>query len=155
MDGDQNLSDLFDDSECDIFGILEALEGGGGGGGGGNSGITSKFNDNINNQTAKIATTITTTTSDEITGLVSEEGKKRKLISQKSTGSSATLQEEETIENKISHITVERNRRKQMNEHLSVLRTLMPCFYAKRVRHTHFYFYLFFRSFHILFSKLY
>lgn len=153
MDGDQNLSDLFDDSECDIFGILEALEGGGGGGG--NSGITSKFNDNINNQTATIATTITTTTSDEITGLVSEEGKKRKLISQKSTGSCATLQEEETIENKISHITVERNRRKQMNEHLSVLRTLMPCFYAKRVRHTHFYFYLFFRSFHILFSKLY
>ncbi|XP_015068041.1 transcription factor SPEECHLESS [Solanum pennellii] len=132
MDGDQNLSDLFDDSECDIFGILEALEGGGGGGGGGNSGITSKFNNNTNNQTTTITTTTTTTTSDEITGLVSEEGRKRKLISQKSTGSSATLQEEETIENKISHITVERNRRKQMNEHLSVLRTLMPCFYAKR-----------------------
>ncbi|TMW94729.1 hypothetical protein EJD97_009880 [Solanum chilense] len=132
MDGDQNLSDLFDDSECDIFGILEALEGGGGGGGGGNSGITSKFHNNTNNQTTTITTTTTTTTSDEITGLVSEEGRKRKLISQKSTGSSATLQEEETIENKISHITVERNRRKQMNEHLSVLRTLMPCFYAKR-----------------------
>ncbi|KAF8379667.1 hypothetical protein HHK36_029111 [Tetracentron sinense] len=33
---------------------------------------------------------------------------------------------------KISHITVERNRRKQMNEHLSVLRSLMPCFYVKR-----------------------
>ncbi|KAL8199764.1 hypothetical protein R6Q57_013332 [Mikania cordata] len=33
---------------------------------------------------------------------------------------------------KVSHITVERNRRKQMNEHLSVLRSLMPCFYAKR-----------------------
>lgn len=32
-----------------------------------------------------------------------------------------------------SHITVERNRRKQMNEHLSVLRALMPCFYVKRV----------------------
>lgn len=35
---------------------------------------------------------------------------------------------------KVSHITVERNRRKQMNEHLSVLRSLMPCFYVKRVR---------------------
>lgn len=35
---------------------------------------------------------------------------------------------------KTSHIAVERNRRKQMNEHLSVLRSLMPCFYAKRVR---------------------
>ncbi|URE28840.1 Helix-loop-helix DNA-binding domain [Musa troglodytarum] len=35
-------------------------------------------------------------------------------------------------EQKTSHIAVERNRRKQMNEHLSVLRSLMPCFYAKR-----------------------
>ncbi|XP_060203799.1 transcription factor SPEECHLESS [Lycium barbarum] len=133
MDGDQSLSDFFEDSECDIFSILEALEG-------------------------PTTTTTTTTTSDEINGLVSEEGKKRKLISQKSTGSSGTLQEyylEETEadtpsskrqkvagvtsgiednqqENRISHITVERNRRKQMNEHLSVLRSLMPCFYAKR-----------------------
>ncbi|KAE8682351.1 Detected protein of unknown function [Hibiscus syriacus] len=30
---------------------------------------------------------------------------------------------------RMSHITVERNRRKQMNEHLSVHRSLMPCFY--------------------------
>ncbi|PHT53296.1 Transcription factor SPEECHLESS [Capsicum baccatum] len=159
MDGDQNLSDLFEDSECDIFSILDALEGGGGGGGG----SYSEFN---NNNTTITITTTTTTTSDEITGLVSEEGRKRKLVSQKSTGSSATLQEysEETDqadtpsnkrqnfagvkscgiiegnntnnnnqqENRISHITVERNRRKQMNEHLSVLRSLMPCFYAKR-----------------------
>lgn len=34
---------------------------------------------------------------------------------------------------KMSHIAVERNRRKQMNEHLTVLRSLMPCFYVKRV----------------------
>ncbi|MQM11287.1 hypothetical protein Taro_044194 [Colocasia esculenta] len=33
---------------------------------------------------------------------------------------------------RISHIAVERNRRKQMNEHLAVLRSLMPCFYVKR-----------------------
>ncbi|XP_024990560.1 transcription factor SPEECHLESS-like [Cynara cardunculus var. scolymus] len=33
---------------------------------------------------------------------------------------------------KMSHVTVERNRRKQMNEHLTVLRSLMPCFYVKR-----------------------
>ncbi|KAG9457987.1 hypothetical protein H6P81_002495 [Aristolochia fimbriata] len=32
----------------------------------------------------------------------------------------------------MSHITVERNRRKQMNEHLKVLRSLTPCFYIKR-----------------------
>ncbi|OAY27882.1 transcription factor MUTE [Manihot esculenta] len=30
------------------------------------------------------------------------------------------------------HISVERNRRRQMNEHLKVLRSLTPCFYIKR-----------------------
>ncbi|KAF9678051.1 hypothetical protein SADUNF_Sadunf08G0171700 [Salix dunnii] len=33
----------------------------------------------------------------------------------------------------MSHIAVERNRRRQMNEHLKVLRSLTPCFYIKRV----------------------
>uniref|UniRef100_A0A0E0E2G1 BHLH domain-containing protein n=1 Tax=Oryza meridionalis TaxID=40149 RepID=A0A0E0E2G1_9ORYZ len=33
---------------------------------------------------------------------------------------------------KTAHIAVERNRRKQMNENLAVLRSLMPCFYVKR-----------------------
>ncbi|KAK9063164.1 hypothetical protein SSX86_017034 [Deinandra increscens subsp. villosa] len=33
---------------------------------------------------------------------------------------------------KTSHVTVERNRRKTMNEHLAILRSLMPCFYVKR-----------------------
>ncbi|KAI3757704.1 hypothetical protein L6452_05247 [Arctium lappa] len=33
---------------------------------------------------------------------------------------------------KVSHMTMERNRRKQMNEHLNVLRSLMPRFYVKR-----------------------
>jgi transcription factor SPEECHLESS len=37
---------------------------------------------------------------------------------------------------KMLHITVERNRRKQMNEHLTILRSLMPCFYVKRVKKT-------------------
>ncbi|KAF5752287.1 basic helix-loop-helix family protein [Tripterygium wilfordii] len=32
----------------------------------------------------------------------------------------------------MSHMTVERNRRRQMNEHLKVLRSLTPCFYIKR-----------------------
>ncbi|PKA58962.1 Transcription factor SPEECHLESS [Apostasia shenzhenica] len=49
-----------------------------------------------------------------------EAGARRKKI--KLDGTAATS----------SHITVERNRRKQMNEHLSVLRSLMPCFYVKR-----------------------
>ncbi|GAV66232.1 HLH domain-containing protein [Cephalotus follicularis] len=79
-----------------------------------------------------------------------------RLVSQKST-SSSPLQESETEletwpkskrqmiaattssdevnvdgQQRMSHITVERNRRKQMNDHLSVLRSLMPCFYVKR-----------------------
>ncbi|XP_062076108.1 transcription factor SPEECHLESS-like [Humulus lupulus] len=51
---------------------------------------------------------------------------------------STTTSEEETTLNpsdgqgKMSHIAVERNRRKQMNENLTVLRSLMPCFYVKR-----------------------
>ncbi|XP_055815162.1 transcription factor MUTE [Solanum dulcamara] len=32
----------------------------------------------------------------------------------------------------MSHIAVERNRRRQMNENLKVLRSLTPCFYIKR-----------------------
>nr|BCH47629.1 transcription factor MUTE [Callitriche palustris] len=32
----------------------------------------------------------------------------------------------------MSHIAVERNRRRQMNEYLKVLRSLTPCFYIKR-----------------------
>nr|GME03784.1 transcription factor MUTE [Ipomoea batatas] len=32
----------------------------------------------------------------------------------------------------MSHIAVERNRRRQMNEHLKILRSLTPCFYIKR-----------------------
>ncbi|XP_059432552.1 transcription factor SPEECHLESS isoform X2 [Corylus avellana] len=80
-----------------------------------------------------------------------------RLVSQKSTSSSAlqewetelletspkskrpklimTTSEEEANpdgQQRMSHITVERNRRKQMNEHLSVLRSLMPSFYVKR-----------------------
>lgn len=41
--------------------------------------------------------------------------------------------EEDDGQQKISHIAVERNRRKQMNDNLSVLRSLMPSFYVKRV----------------------
>uniref|UniRef100_A0A7N0UKB1 BHLH domain-containing protein n=1 Tax=Kalanchoe fedtschenkoi TaxID=63787 RepID=A0A7N0UKB1_KALFE len=42
----------------------------------------------------------------------------------------------EEVENqRMTHIAVERNRRKQMNEYLAVLRTLMPSSYAQRGRH--------------------
>lgn len=40
---------------------------------------------------------------------------------------------EETENQRMTHIAVERNRRKQMNEHLAVLRSLMPESYIQRV----------------------
>jgi len=41
--------------------------------------------------------------------------------------------EEETESQRMTHIAVERNRRRQMNEYLAVLRSLMPPSYAQRV----------------------
>ncbi|CAK7333023.1 unnamed protein product [Dovyalis caffra] len=43
-----------------------------------------------------------------------------------------SLQDQPPAETSMSHIAVERNRRRQMNEHLKVLRSLTPCFYIKR-----------------------
>ena len=40
---------------------------------------------------------------------------------------------EEAETQRMTHIAVERNRRKQMNEHLAILRSLMPETYAQRV----------------------
>lgn len=61
--------------------------------------------------------------------------KKRKLSEAPAASSDSGSQDGQLQKTAMttSHITVERNRRKQMNEHLSVLRSLMPCFYAKRV----------------------
>ncbi|XP_024962573.1 transcription factor SPEECHLESS-like [Cynara cardunculus var. scolymus] len=58
--------------------------------------------------------------------MLSPKTKRQKLSSVDQGGANSDGQQ------KVSHITVERNRRKQMNEHLTVLRALMPCFYVKR-----------------------
>lgn len=56
-----------------------------------------------------------------------------------------TRKNQEEIENqRMTHIAVERNRRKQMNEYLSVLRSLMPDSYVQRVLippYSHYYIY--------------
>lgn len=45
-----------------------------------------------------------------------------------------SLKNKEEVENqRMTHIAVERNRRKQMNEYLALLRSLMPPSYAQRV----------------------
>ncbi|KAJ0099135.1 hypothetical protein Patl1_20307 [Pistacia atlantica] len=129
------LSDFFDEPELaedDLFAIFESLD--------------------------SVTDFPPATLLDETVVSSYQEEKGARLASQKST-SSSILQESETeletspkskrqkINNaatnssdealpdgqqRMSHITVERNRRKQMNEHLSVLRSLMPCFYVKR-----------------------
>ncbi|KAF5190020.1 Transcription factor speechless [Thalictrum thalictroides] len=55
--------------------------------------------------------------------------RRRKLFQPTSSSEEAVGQDGQQ---RILHITVERNRRKQMNMHLGVLRTLMPSFYVKR-----------------------
>jgi hypothetical protein len=41
---------------------------------------------------------------------------------------------EEAESQRMTHIAVERNRRRQMNEYLAVLRSIMPTSYVQRVR---------------------
>lgn len=46
------------------------------------------------------------------------------------------MKNKEEVENqRMTHIAVERNRRRQMNDHLNVLKTLMPSSYIQRVNH--------------------
>ncbi|KAI4324984.1 hypothetical protein MLD38_030422 [Melastoma candidum] len=75
----------------------------------------------------------------EAKGRKDEEGKKPgeevtlKRKREKSCGSGVETEEDGDEGNqRMSHIAVERNRRKQMNENLSILRSIMPCFYVKR-----------------------
>ncbi|KAJ0542112.1 putative transcription factor bHLH family [Helianthus annuus] len=58
--------------------------------------------------------------------LVSSKSKSQQVVEDVGGGGS------EYGQHKVSHIMVERNRRKLMTEHLSVLRSLMPCFYVRR-----------------------
>ncbi|GAA0165278.1 DNA-binding transcription factor [Lithospermum erythrorhizon] len=62
----------------------------------------------------------------------SPKSKRQKFSGNTSAASSDQEGNQDAEQNRVSHITVERNRRKQMNEHLTVLRSLMPCFYVKR-----------------------
>ncbi|MED6188524.1 hypothetical protein PIB30_086809 [Stylosanthes scabra] len=125
MDNNNLLCETFlDTTEFgaeDLFSILENLE------------------DFSNNNGSSITTTTTTNQSasqDE----TSPKRKRQKVIeaseennnnnNNKNDDDDDDDGEEERVLS--SHITVERNRRKQMNEHLSVLRSLMPSFYVKR-----------------------
>ncbi|KAL2504797.1 Transcription factor SPEECHLESS [Abeliophyllum distichum] len=122
MDG-ENLSHLFEDAEFsteanlgvafpdDIFSILEALDG------------VSDFNSEVGLLVSQKSNSSSVFQEYETEIEASPKCKKQKVIA---TANSMDGQE------RISHITVERNRRKQMNEHLTVLRSFMPSFYVKR-----------------------
>ncbi|KAG6745635.1 hypothetical protein POTOM_050133 [Populus tomentosa] len=62
----------------------------------------------------------------------SPKSKRQKIAASAAAIASSDQEVNPDGQQRISHIAVERNRRKQMNEHLSVLRSLMPCFYVKR-----------------------
>ncbi|CAH2068863.1 unnamed protein product [Thlaspi arvense] len=128
--GADNLSEFFEDSEVspdDIFSILESLDGG-----------LSEFAPEASGSGSKDAgTRLASQKSTSSSGLqdCSEpelEPGEPKSKRQKLTTTPGGSSEEPEGQLRMSHITVERNRRKQMNEHLSVLRSLMPCFYVKR-----------------------
>lgn len=132
-----NLSDFFDDSEFagdaspdDIFRILEALDG------------VSDFNQTapmFSGETAAAGLGLKDEGGEtEAEGSLSPRNYKRQKTSASTTAASTVADDvinpsSDEQQPRMSHITVERNRRKQMNGHLSVLRSLMPCFYVKRV----------------------
>lgn len=64
--------------------------------------------------------------------VVSEQGAN---VGKRKRRRTKTCKNKEEVENqRMTHIAVERNRRKQMNEYLAVLRSLMPPSYVQRVR---------------------
>ncbi|KAF1893362.1 hypothetical protein Lal_00001829, partial [Lupinus albus] len=130
------FSDIFEDKEFggdDLFAILESLED-----------FTTDFpltNEPIigystlkeSEETLRL---VSTSSSAKVQEQDSEETEleispksKRQKVADPITG---TEEQNQDGQQRVSHITVERNRRKQMNEHLSVLRSLMPRFYVQR-----------------------
>ncbi|XP_047173524.1 transcription factor SPEECHLESS [Vigna umbellata] len=117
---DDSLFDIFKDTEFgDLLSILESLQDSKDFAPINDSAViinpTSKENEQIEFRKVSISSSVPQDSETEL------ESKTKKL--------SPTLAEEPQ---KVSHITVERNRRKQMNYNLSVLRSLLPSFYAKR-----------------------
>lgn len=110
----------------DIFSILEDFEN-----------VSDQF-PALEEQSARLASQRSTSPGvlqelSETEAEVSPDSNKRRRLITSTITSSASLEEGIVDgQQRMSHITVERNRRKQMNEHLSVLRSLMPCFYVKR-----------------------
>ncbi|KAK2399412.1 transcription factor SPEECHLESS [Trifolium repens] len=111
------FTDIFNETEFgseDLFSILENFN---------------NFPPIINEQNSK--TTSSTTLQDFETEVAetSQKCKRQKIVP-------SSIEEPNNNNNdgqpRMSHIAVERNRRKLMNDQLSILKSLMPCFYVKR-----------------------
>ncbi|KAK7373198.1 hypothetical protein VNO80_06596 [Phaseolus coccineus] len=130
---DDSLLDIFQDTEFqdtdfgggDLFSILESLQDFKHSPPINNEAViclTSKQNEqNSTMESQKVSIASSAPQDSETDPEISPKSKTKKLH--------PTLLEEPP---KVSHITMERNRRKQMNENFSVLRSLMPSFYVKR-----------------------
>ncbi|OEL12547.1 Transcription factor SPEECHLESS [Dichanthelium oligosanthes] len=151
----EGLCELLVDDHCelrqlsgaeDLFSILETWEecmngagGGRGGGGGGSSAAMPAYSQSStggSSESAAVGARPTTGNSRRRSD-DDEKGVGRGApVKKKQKGSTAVVVAQDAAADegaaKMSHIAVERNRRKQMNEHLTVLRSLMPCFYVKR-----------------------
>lgn len=88
--------------------------------------------------TASVPETTTTTTRREKNLAVAQGGGRKK----RRRRPKVCKNKEEAENQRMTHIAVERNRRKQMNEHLAVLRSLMPESYVQRVCNITLFFFL-------------
>jgi hypothetical protein len=121
----------------DLFGILEAWEDCVTGGGGGGSPSGEEVSPTANTTMFKPQTAVINVRRlDDRDDATLPAPKRKRWCSPAVSSEAAGMSEDGAANNKTLHISVERNRRKQMNEHLAVLRSLMPCFYVKRVRST-------------------
>ncbi|KAJ9545509.1 hypothetical protein OSB04_025216 [Centaurea solstitialis] len=115
----QNHNSCYDSK--DHWGTISSPDdcSGGGGGGGGDQMVSGELESPHYNMMMESAVTATTNT---VAG-----GGRRKRRRTKSGKNKEELENQ-----RMTHITVERNRRKQMNEYLAVIRSLMPSSYVQR-----------------------
>ncbi|RAL46370.1 hypothetical protein DM860_015363 [Cuscuta australis] len=121
--GSDVLSDFFDDSADDIFSLLESLD----------DFQTPNPGGETSRETTPLAAAVVEE-SHEAEGEPSSLQRicKRQKVMNAPFASAYESSDDGQQQPRSCHIAVERNRRKQMNDHLSVLRTLMPAFYVKR-----------------------
>ncbi|GER34333.1 basic helix-loop-helix (bHLH) DNA-bindingsuperfamily protein [Striga asiatica] len=128
MDKGEGLSEIFEESYDDIFSILEALESGSDCNNSTKGNESFEFQKSVYNISSPLSGFLELEAEIELApSSSSSPGRKRQKLS--NVGPPLGLNAEEG-QPRVSHITVERNRRKQMNEHLSVLQLnlqFFPC----------------------------